>query len=126
MKPIRLSFLAGAMIVVLAACGSSTANGPAADPSTADVTVTSTDMVFDTETMTVAAGEPFTVVLVNEDTMPHNIAVYTDESASEELFVGEMVTDGTITYEIGALEAGEYFFRCDLHPEMAGTFVVEG
>ncbi|MGH2383306.1 MAG: cupredoxin domain-containing protein [Candidatus Limnocylindria bacterium] len=126
MKPLRLSLLAGAMIAVLAACGSTTTSNPAADPSTADVTVTSTDMVFDSDTITVAAGESFTVALVNEDAMPHNIAIYTDESASEALFVGDMVTDGTITYEIDALEAGEYFFRCDLHPEMTGTIVVEG
>lgn len=125
MKSIRLTFLAGALIAVLAACGSSTAR-PAVDPDSADVTVTSTDMVFDTDTITVAAGEAFTVALVNEDAMPHNIAMYTDDSASESLFVGDMVTDGTITYEIHALDAGEYFFRCDLHPDMIGTFVVEG
>jgi plastocyanin len=125
MKVIRLTLLAAALVAALAACGSSNAN-PAVDPATADVTVTSTDMVFDTDTITVAADEAFTVALVNEDAMPHNIAIYTDASASEEVFVGDMVTDGTITYEIAALEAGDYFFRCDLHPEMAGTLVVEG
>ncbi len=81
MKSIRLTFLAGALVAVLAACGSSTAR-PAVDPDSADVTVTSTDMVFDTDTITVAAGEAFTVALVNEDAMPHNIAIYTDDSAS--------------------------------------------
>ncbi|HVM25399.1 MAG TPA: cupredoxin domain-containing protein [Candidatus Limnocylindrales bacterium] len=123
MKPIRLSLLAVALAAVMAACGSTSGGETPTDPATADVTVTSVDMAFDPGTVNVPAGRTFTLALVNQDSMPHNVAIYTDESRSEKLFEGEMVTDGTITYEIPALDAGEYFFDCSLHPDMTGTLV---
>jgi plastocyanin len=127
MKPIRLTLIAVTMAAVLAACGTTTADGGSApDPADADVTVTSADMAFDPGTITVAGGEGLTIALVNEDSMPHNIAIYTDASKSEKLFEGEMVTDGTIVYEVPALDAGEYFIDCSLHPNMTATLVVEG
>ena len=127
MKPIRLSLVAVALAAVLAACGTTAADGGSdPDPSDADVTVTAVDMAFDPGTVTVTAGEAFTIAFVNEDAMPHNIAVYTDESKSEKVFEGEMVTDGTVVYDLPALDAGEYFFDCSLHPNMTGTLVVEG
>jgi len=126
MKPMRLSLAAVAVVAMLAACGSSPASPGTVDPADADVTITSVDMAFDQTTVTVAAGEAFTMALVNEDAMPHNVAIYTDSSASEDVFTGEHVTEGAIVYDIPALEAGEYFFRCDLHPEMTGTLIVEG
>ena len=127
MKPMRL-FLAAALVAVLAACGTASGGGNAGDPdpATADYTVTAVDMAFDPGTVTVAGGEAFTIALVNEDAMPHNIAIYTDESKSEKLFEGEVVTDGTVVYDIPALDPGEYFFDCSLHPNMTGTLVVEG
>ena len=129
MKPLRPALAAIAIVALLAACAGSPENpGTAgtADPADADVTITSVDIQFDQTTVTVAAGEPFTLALVNEDAMPHNIAIYTDSSASDELFVGELVTQDTIVYDVLALEPGEYFFRCDLHPEMVGTLIVAG
>ena len=127
MKPIRLSLVAVALVTVLAACGTTSADGGSApDPADADVTVTAAEMTFDPGSVTVAAGEAFTIALVNRDAMPHNIAVYTDSSKSEKLFEGEMVTDGTIVYDVPALDAGEYFIDCSLHPNMTGTLVVEG
>ncbi|CAN5756723.1 hypothetical protein BH20CHL8_BH20CHL8_01160 [soil metagenome] len=126
MKPMRITLVGLAMAAILAACGSTSASQPAADPADADVTITSVDMEFEQTTVTVAAGEAFTMALVNEDSMPHNVAIYTDSSASDELFIGEYVTDGVIVYDIPALEPGEYFFRCDLHPDMVGTLIVEG
>lgn len=129
MKTLRLSLLGLAVAATLAACGATTAGGgsnPGIDPADADVTVTSLDMTFTPGTVTAPAGEAFTLALVNQDGMPHNIAIYTDESRSEKLFEGEMVTDGTIVYDIPALDAGEYFFDCSLHPNMTGTLAVGG
>ncbi len=129
MKPIRLSLVAVALAAVMAACGSTSAGqggGSDTPPSDADYSVTAADMAFDPGTLTVAGGEAFTLALVNEDAMPHNIAIYTDESKAEKIFEGEVVTDGTVVYDIPALDAGEYFFDCSLHPSMTGTLVVEG
>jgi plastocyanin len=123
MKSLRLPLLAVALAAVLAACGSTTA-GEQPEQVEADVTVTSVDMAFDPGTVSAPAGEAFTLALVNRDSMPHNIAIYTDSSRSEKLFEGEMVTNGTLVYDIPALDAGEYFFDCSLHPNMTGTLVV--
>ncbi|MEP7081458.1 MAG: cupredoxin domain-containing protein [Chloroflexota bacterium] len=126
MKPMRPSLTAVAIIALLAACGGSPTSPSTVDPADADVTITSVDMAFEQATIKVAAGEPFTIALVNEDAMPHNVAIHTDSSASDDLFIGDHVTDGTIVYDVPALEPGTYFFRCNLHPEMTGTLIVEG
>lgn len=125
MQRFRLTVLAAATAVLLAACGGSGAN-PSIDPADADVTVTAADLAFEPGTVAVAGGDAVTIAFVNEDTMPHNIAIYTDESRSQKLFEGAIVTDDTVVYDIPALDPGEYFFDCSLHPEMTGTLVVEG
>lgn len=126
MKPMRLTFTALAIVVLLAACGGSTSTPSTADPADADVTITADNLAFDRSTITVPAGEAFTIALVNLEAAQHNVAIYTDSSASEELYVGDYVGEGTIVYDVPALEPGTYFFRCDLHPEMTGTLIVEG
>ncbi len=81
------------------------------------------DQRFSSDRLTVAAGEPFGLVFDNEDEgVPHNVAIYTDDSAVQSLFVGDVI-DGpeTVTYDVPALDPGEYFFRCDVHPQMNGT-----
>jgi len=73
---------------------------------------------FDKETVEVAAGKSFAIKLDNRDEgVPHNIAIYEDESVQEALFVGEIFKGPEAqTEEIPALDAGTYFFRCDVHP----------
>lgn len=73
----------------------------------------------------VPADDPFELAFANEDPgVPHNVAVYADESASESLFVGEIFNGvSTMVYEIPAIPAGSYFFRCDVHPQMTGTMI---
>jgi plastocyanin len=81
------------------------------------------DQRFSTDLLTLSSGGGTDVVFDNEDSgVPHNIAIYTDESASESLFVGELV-DGPkrVTYSVPALDPGTYYFRCDVHPQMHGT-----
>jgi plastocyanin len=127
---LRSGLLAIVLLLVAAAaagCGPSTP-GPTASlgAGEADATITSRDSSFTVATITVGAGEPFTLRLINDDGVPHNVAIYVDNSATDSLFIGELITNATVDYAVPALEGGTYFFRCDLHPEMTGTLVVEG
>jgi plastocyanin len=92
------------------------------------ITITAQNMAFDTKTLTAPAGSTVVMTFVNKDNdMPHNFALYTDTSATTKIFAGEFVTGPkTITYTFTVpSNPGNYFFRCDLHPElMTGTFVV--
>jgi plastocyanin len=80
-------------------------------------------LAFDTSEIVLAAKEPASIDFENADAgARHNIAIYEDESASAEIFVGELITGpDSITYEFEAPPKGEYFFRCDVHPDMAGS-----
>jgi plastocyanin len=113
--------LAGAVLAaVLAACGTGAPTG-SIDPATADVIVSADNLAFDQTEVSVPAGVPFTILFKNLEGEPHNIAIYTDASRSERLFAGEVITNAEILYEVPALQAGSYFFDCQLHPEMIGT-----
>lgn len=82
---------------------------------------------FDTDCIAAPAGEEFTIDFDNQDTgVPHNVATYADESAAQEFFVGEIITaPDQIVYEPDPVdEPGNYYFQCDVHPNMNGTFSV--
>jgi plastocyanin len=88
-------------------------------------TVVAQGLAFDTDTISLPADQPSTLTFDNRDTVPHNIAIYTDNSLSEALFQGEIVTGPTTAqYEIPPSPAGEYYFQCDVHPTMNGTVTV--
>lgn len=88
--------------------------------------VAAANVAFDTNEITLTAGEQETITFVNEDTVQHNIAIYESEAAEEEIFVGDVIPGGQeITYEFEAPKAGEYYFQCDVHPSMNGTVTVQ-
>jgi plastocyanin len=91
-------------------------------------TVTAEALTFDTAEIDLPAGQPTTLTFDNEDAgIPHNIAIYNDDSLSETLFQGEQFPGIDIRqYVIPALDPGTYFFHCDVHPTMTGTVVVGG
>ena len=89
--------------------------------------VSATATAFDTSCLAAPAGVPFTMVFTNNDvSVPHNVSIYTDTTATKSMFTGDpVVGPGSITYHVPKLSAGTYYFRCDIHPtQMFGTFVV--
>jgi plastocyanin len=98
---------------------------PTATQVTADVTISAQNIAFDTDTLTVPAGAPFTLLFQNKEPVPHNVAIYTEEGGSS-LFTGDIISAAEIVYEVPALEGGEYFFVCDVHPtQMTGTLIAD-
>ena len=134
---LALTLLVG---VILAACSSGTGNGGAsgaaggsgsAGGGTVAVTdgaveISAANLEFDANVIQAPAGEAFTVSFTNDDSAPHNWSLYTEEGG-DAIVQGEVIEGGATTeIEVEALEPGEYFFVCDVHPDMTGTVVVEG
>jgi len=142
-----------ATAVVAAACGggggggtatrtpgaSPTATRPAASPTRPAATatpaagamqidVTAQNTAFDKKTIEVTAGQPFTIILHNKDSMPHNLHIFTkkggDSIAVTDPQAVQAGSTGTLTTTI--TQPGEYYFQCDFHPTlMTGTLTVK-
>lgn len=121
MKLLQIALLGLLVAAVLAACGATAAPAAPQAPAEADATIRSGSMEFDSDTLNVPAGKAFSLLYVNESPMPHNVSIYGDQSLNEKVFIGEIIEDRSIVYDVPALPAGEYYFHCDLHPEMSGS-----
>ena len=83
---------------------------------------------FDKGTITVTPGASVTIAFNNKDSgIPHNFAAYESSAAQKSIFVGQIITGpATIEYKFTApTTPGTYFFRCDVHPNMTGSFIVK-
>jgi plastocyanin len=80
-------------------------------------------LAFDTTGLTASAGE-ITITLVNESTMPHNVAIEGNGVDEVSDTITESTTELTVT-----LEPGEYTFYCAVPGHraagMEGTLTVE-
>ncbi len=113
-----------ALAVVLVACSGANAapTGPAkpADPNA--LQISSKDLKFSTDKLVAPAGKPFQIAYDNQESAPHNVAIYTDQSASTKIFAEDPFGGPKpVVYDVPAIAAGSYFFRCDVHPDMKGT-----
>jgi plastocyanin len=112
-----------------AACSSTNAGGPAPSVGPADPNapvVVAQDLRFTTSEVAVPAGKAFQLTFDNREGPPHNVAIYTDASAGQAVFQGEIFGGPAVkVYDVPALTAGTYFFRCDVHPDMQGTIVAK-
>lgn len=134
----RAAALSGALLLTaLAACSGgasitplpSGAEPPSDCAKVADgvITLSAKDLKFSAPCLVANAGEAFTIHFTNDDTQPHNVAVYTDSSKSTSIVKGDIIsTKGdSKDYAVPAQNAGQYYFDCEVHPEaMKGTLYV--
>jgi plastocyanin len=122
--------LAAPILLALAACsaGASASQAPCAQASSDNViAISAKDLKFSVTCMEAPANVAFKVRLTNNDSVPHDVAVfrdagYTDPIVKNDPFAGPGVTKDL---DVPALSAGTYYFECIVHPaDMNGTLVV--
>lgn len=119
--------------LLVPACGDggaqtgSSESGAACGRGSGRIEVSAIGIKFDRDCLAGPAGRPFRITFTNGDVgIPHNLAIYSDPSASELLFRGDQFRGpNTTIYRVPALPAGTLFFRCDTHPsQMTGALIV--
>ena len=126
----------GLLALTLAACASTPSLTPLASgeeppancPRVEDgvLDFSAQNLEFSAPCMVAVAGEAFTIHFTNNDTQPHNVAVFTDSSKANEIMRGDIIsTQGdSLDYEVEALTEGQYYFDCSVHIDMNGTLYV--
>jgi plastocyanin len=131
----RVANRAGGAIVALAAAGLTVGGIVAAAEGERTVEahgggpihIAAVNIAFDPATLELHGPGKTVMQFENGDEgVQHNVAIYTDETAAEALFVGQVITGSDdIEYIFDTPPPGEYFFRCDVHPvNMVGTVEV--
>jgi plastocyanin len=118
---------AGLLALVVAACGSASAeqpSGPAASLAPDSPKIVAKDIAFTTKTVTAPAGKAFAIDFDNEDSAPHNVDI--TDASGHTVFRGDVFGGASHrVYSVPALAAGTYTFKCDVHPDMTGTLTVQ-
>lgn len=127
--------MSGSVVVKAAPSGGSGGGGapgpipgtppPGGAPSPSSVSITASGLQFDTSSFTLPAAGG-TIRFTNNDAgTQHNVAIYKDSSAADNLFRGDFVTGvDTVEYQVPAIPAGTYYFQCDVHPTMNGSVTI--
>ena len=87
------------------------------------------NLAFLEQQLTAPPNTEVSLELDNQDIgVLHNFALYSDSSAEEPIFVGDLFVGIETREELFTTpDPGRYFFRCDVHPStMTGTFIVAG
>ena len=129
MKRILATLALATVALAAAACSSTSATGgtpaPAAPADPNAPVITANNLTFGESNVTVPAGKAFQLTFINQESAPHNVSIYMDASAASNLYNGEIFSSGSRVYDVPALPAGSYFFRCDVHPDMQGTITAQ-
>ena len=125
----RLLLVAALSLSVMACSSAASPTGSVTcvAPVNGVLTLTAASTAFDAACLALPAGETTTIALVNNDSEPHDLAIYTDSSRSTQLWAADQIADAgaTVEYEVPGLDAGTFYFLCTIHPGMNGSVVVE-
>jgi hypothetical protein len=82
-----------------------------------------TAVSFETSTLVVPCCREFELVFHNAQAgVPHDVAITDGPERGVVYFDGDDITgDDTIRYQVPALDEGDYYFLCTIHPNMNGT-----
>ena len=98
-------------------------------PSGTELEIEAEGVEFSTGCLAAPADTPFTIGFHNAtEGVKHNVEIVTTGSGPVQvLFEGEIFAgEATMTYEVDAIEAGIYKFKCEVHPSLlSGQFVSE-
>ena len=120
--------LAVGLLVLLAACGSTTTTAPTSTPTTAPASTPTTappstgnsisimNFAFSPLTLTVKTGTK--VTWTNKDTVTHTV---TDDKSA---FNSGLLTPGN-SFSFTFTQAGTYSYHCNIHHSMMATIVVQ-
>jgi plastocyanin len=129
MTAARVGLSIASIVVATVATGCSAAAGNDGQPPSVPAggaVIVARDLAFDRARLEIPAGVAFALLFENRDGAPHNVAIL-DGADRHPLFTGEIFGGpGSRTYAVPAIAAGTHAFRCDVHPEMAGTVVAAG
>lgn len=132
-----LLVLGGALVVAVACNGD---NGDSKAPAAGETPTSGEDTAeikmipsirFDKSELTIAADTNVTITVENADEgVQHNFAVYESEddalSGEDPIAETEICTAPCVDTVTLSLGAGEYFFRCEVHPsQMTGTLIAK-
>ncbi len=122
------------LAVMVAACSSGTGSAewtplpsgaePPANCARADadgvIAISADQLAFSAPCMVAPAGTALVVRFTNDESEPHNVAIYKDRSKDTSITVGDTITgpNKTADYPVDALAAGDYYFDCSVHPTM--------
>jgi plastocyanin len=121
-----------AIVALLVACSAPGAATPppsgacvVADASNT-VALSAKNIKFSALCIEAAAGTPIIIKFTNEESVPHNVTVYTDNSKQSVIVQGDTITGPgkTTTITVPAQQPGQLYFACTIHPQMNGALVV--
>jgi plastocyanin len=129
LEPFQMLLLAGVALFPLLLGGIAAAGvvdfpgeekkGEEASEST--VQIAAQALAFDKKDLTIPAGTEFKLVMDNKEAVPHNVAILKSQGSSEVLFREAPVAGPRkTTWTVKPIPAGEYYFQCDVHPNMNG------
>jgi plastocyanin len=81
-------------------------------------------LAFDTPEISLPPDTEVTIVLENRDPVPHNLSIYTEPGGDTIFQEAPQPGPTTVEYTFTSPPPGQYYFQCDVHPQMSGTVSV--